>query len=72
MKLNISSSKIILILSILIIVLSVTPSFGQFTIGDISFDDDVNDEAVAAPIDMLVYVGLFIGSLIGIKKIKKQ
>lgn len=71
MKSNISSFKIILILSILIIVLSVTPSFGQFTIDDISFNNDVDDEAKAAPIDMLVYLGLFIGSLIGIKKFKK-
>lgn len=72
MKLNISSSKIILILSILIIVLSVSPSFAQFSIGDIAFGDDVNDEAPAAPIDMLVYLGVFVGSLLGIKKLKKQ
>lgn len=66
MKIKITSSKTILILTVFILVI-----FSPAALAQIDFTNDVDDETPAAPIDMFICLGMAAGSLYGIRKIKK-
>ena len=56
-----------LLLTSFFLVLSTT-----FAMAQDSFDEDVDDEVVQAPIDGFITVGLIAGAFLGIRKLKKS
>ena len=67
---KLSKSNYIVLGVLVILLLISTTSFGQ-GLGDIGFDDDVDDSGTAAPINGLIALGLAIGGYLGIKKVRK-
>lgn len=61
------TSKIVFAVAIFIYGMGIQPAQAQ-----ISFDDDVDDEVPAAPIDGLIGLGIAAGTLYGIRKLKAK
>jgi len=66
-KINNLTSKIVFAVALFIFAMAVQPAQAQ-----ISFDDDVDDEVPAAPIDGLLGLGIAAGAWYGIKKLKAK
>lgn len=64
-KLKFSISKLVLTATLFFAALAFQPLQAQIT-----FDDDVDDGTVGAPIDGLLGLGLAAGALYGIRKLK--
>lgn len=66
-KLNNLTSKIAFVAALFIFALAAQPAQAQIT-----FDDDVDDEVPATPIDGLLGLGLAAGAWYGVKKLKAK
>jgi len=66
-KINNHTSKIVFAIALFIYAMAVQPAQAQ-----IGFDDDVDDEVPAAPIDGLLGLGIVAGAWYGVRKLKAK